>query len=82
MIFLKSIIAGIIAIVIAIALTVVVVVGDIGRQVRKLPEGTWIGWDPVSLFHNLAGNPLAWTFLGFAFAAGFFHEYRVLKLKG
>jgi hypothetical protein len=82
MIFLKSVIAGIIAIVMAIVLTVIVVVADIVRQARQLPPGVSVGWDPVSLFHNLAGNPLAWAFLVFAFTAGFFHEFRVLRLKG
>lgn len=82
MIYLKSIVVGLVAVVIAIVLTVIVVVADLAWQARDLPQGTSWGWDPVSLFHNLAGNPLAWTFLGFAFAAGFIHEYRVLKLMG
>lgn len=79
MFFLSSVFAGLNAILIAFVLTVIVLAADLAWQARNLPQGTSWGWDPLSLAQR---DPVSWTLLAFAFAAGFVRKFLVLRLKG
>jgi len=77
MIYLKSLLAGLLAIVAAcIVLPVLTVVGLIVYSMihRSQEEGS-IGWDPISLVRM---NPRVWVIAALIFCAGFIWEYRRL----
>ncbi len=75
MIFLKSFAAGLIAV---LATTIVIAILGIVTllvlSARNHSEDTVIGWDPV----EFGRAPLAWIIFLFAFAAGFYWQYRRL----
>jgi uncharacterized BrkB/YihY/UPF0761 family membrane protein len=77
MIYVKSILAGLLAlVVIPVCLLVMVVVGMMIYTLAHstLGEGS-IGWDPISLIRM---NPIFWPVPVFIFFTGFIWEYRRL----
>jgi hypothetical protein len=69
-VYLKSMIAGALAVIIsAVAVNVVAVVAIIWMSGRT-EDGSY-GWDPVAF----ARTPLAWTIFLLAFAAGFYWQF-------
>ncbi|MBZ5657979.1 MAG: hypothetical protein LAO56_22175 [Acidobacteriia bacterium] len=77
MIYIKSLLAGFLAVVVAcISLSVLAVVGLIVYNMihRSQEEGS-IGWDPISLVRV---SPWIWFIVVLIFCVGFFWEYRRL----
>jgi hypothetical protein len=77
MIYVKSIVVGLLALILVpVCLFVIVVVGMvIYLLVHPTPGEGSIGWDPISLIHM---NPLLWSVPVFLFFTGFIWEYRRL----
>jgi len=77
MIYVKSILAGLLAlIVVPVCLLVIVVVGMvIYALVHPTSVEGSIGWDPISL---VGMNPMFWSVPVFIFFTGFIWEYRRL----
>ena len=77
MIYVKSILAGLVAlIVVPVCLLVIVVVGMlIYALVHSTPGEGSIGWDPISLIRM---NPMFWSIPLLIFLNGFIWEYRRL----
>jgi len=77
MIYVKSILAGLLAlIVVPVCLLVIVVLGMvIYALVHSTPGEGSIGWDPISLIRT---NPMLWSVPVFIFFVGFIWEYRRL----
>lgn len=73
MVYLKSLLAGLIAVVIAAVLASFGVVGFIAVKSHNLPPDQSWGWDPISFFRN---SLIAWAFLLLGFLVGFVWEYR------
>jgi len=73
MIILKSLAAGLLAV---LATAVVIVILAIGAllllSARNHAEDTSIGWDPIAF----GRAPLAWIIFLLVFAAGFYWQYR------
>lgn len=82
MIYLKSVLAGFMAVVIAtVAVPILVVMGIILTSgFHSSQEGT-VGWDPISIFYQSPWYrsllPVV-AYIVFVFAAGFFWEFRRL----
>jgi hypothetical protein len=75
MIFLKSIAAGLTAVLAtAVAIAVSAIVALFLLSARNQANDTVIGWDMV----EFGRAPLAWIIFLFAFAAGFYWQYRRL----
>jgi hypothetical protein len=75
MIVLKSVAAGLIAMfATAAAIAVLAIVAVMLMSVRNHADETSIGWDPV----EFGRAPFAWIIFLFAFAAGFYWQYRRL----
>ncbi|MFL6312213.1 MAG: hypothetical protein ACJ71W_08905 [Terriglobales bacterium] len=75
MIILKSLAAGLLAVLgTAMAITVLAIAALLVLSARNHAEDTSIGWDPVAFGHA----PLPWIILLFAFAIGFYWQYRRL----
>jgi len=75
MIVLKSLAAGLIAVfATAVVIVVVAIVALFLLSARNQANDTVIGWDPV----EFGRAPLAWIIFMFAFAAGFYWQYRRL----
>jgi hypothetical protein len=73
MIFLKSFAAGLTAVLaMAVAIAVLAIVALFLLSARNQANDTVIGWDPV----EFGRAPLAWIIFLFAFAAGFYWQYR------
>ena len=79
MIYLKSVMAGLLAVVAAsIALPIV---GIILYDVLHPPaEGTSVGWDPISLWIQRPPLPMV-AIIVLVFASGFFWEFRRLMRR-
>lgn len=77
MIYVKSILAGLLAlIVVPVCLLVIAVAGTvIYALVHPTPGEGSIGLDPISLTHQ---NPIAWFLLPLVFFASFIWEYQRL----
>ncbi len=77
MIYVKSILAGLLALILVpVCLLVIVVLGTvIYASVHPTSGEGSIGWDPVSLFHL---NPMLWSVPVVIFFIGFIWEYRRL----
>ncbi len=75
MIYIKSALAGIVAVFAAATLTLFIM-GIYVWVVFKPAENEAIGWDPISL-----SNPLTWLVVIGIFLAGFFWEFRRIKSK-
>ena len=73
MVLVKSVCAGVAAILIAAVGTAVVIMVWLGVKARNLPDGQVYGWDPISFFR---GSVLSWLLLIGAFLLGFVWEYR------
>jgi uncharacterized BrkB/YihY/UPF0761 family membrane protein len=73
MIILKSLAAGLLAV---LATAIVIVVSAIGAllvlSAKNQSEDTSIGWDPIAF----GRAPLAWIIFLLSFAAGFYWQYR------
>jgi uncharacterized BrkB/YihY/UPF0761 family membrane protein len=75
MIILKSLAAGLIAVfATAVVIVVVAIVALLLLNARNHADDTSIGWDPV----EFGRAPFAWIIFLFAFAAGFYWQYRRL----
>ena len=75
MIFLKSIAAGLTAVLaMAVAIAVSAIVALFLLSARNRANDTVIGWDLV----EFGRAPLTWIIFLFAFAAGFYWQYRRL----
>ncbi len=73
MIILKSLAAGLLAVLTAaIVIVILAIVTLLVFSARNNSDETSIGWDPVALGHA----PLPWIILLFVFAIGFYWEYR------
>jgi uncharacterized BrkB/YihY/UPF0761 family membrane protein len=74
MIYVKSILAGLLALVVVpVCLLVIVVVGMvIYAAVHQTPGEGSIGWDPISLIRM---NPMLWSVPVSIFLVGFIWEY-------
>jgi len=79
MIYLKSVMAGLLAVVAAsITLSIVGIIGIILYDViHPPPEGTSVGWDPISLWIQRPPLPMV-AIIVLLFASGFFWEFRRL----
>ena len=73
MVYFKSVIAGLIAIIGAVILMVVVVTAFLGFLSRDLPAGETYAWDPISIGRS---SLIPWVFLLVVFMLGFAWEYR------
>jgi hypothetical protein len=75
MIYVKSIVAGLLAlIVVPVCLLFIVVVGMVIYTLVHPPSGEGsIGWDPISLVRM---NPMLWSIPVIVFFMGFIWEYR------
>ncbi len=71
MVYLKSVLAGIAAVVIAMALSPFVAMLYIYLAYKPTGDEQ-LGWDPVSF----AKTPAVWLIIALIFAAGFFWEFR------
>lgn len=71
-VYLKSAIAGVVAVFLCAMIVVLTALGAIIWMSRRAQGDTVIGWDFVSF----AKTPLAWAIFSLAFAAGFYWEYR------
>jgi len=79
MIYIKSLLAGLLAVLIAcISLPVLVVIGlFVYSMIHQSQEGEGaVGWDPISLVHQQPLPVVAFTIL--VFASGFFWKFRRL----
>ncbi len=78
MIYVKSALAGLLAIVIALALLPVIAICGLMLYAwtHPQPEGSSVGWDPISLTKQSPLLPLA--FILIVFASGFIWEFRRL----
>jgi len=75
MIVLKSLAAGLIAVLAtAMVIAVSAIVALLLLNARNHTDDTSIGWDPI----EFGRAPLAWIIFLFAFAAGFYWQYRRL----
>jgi uncharacterized BrkB/YihY/UPF0761 family membrane protein len=75
MIVLKSLAAGLLAVLAtAIAITILAIVALLVLSARNQAEDTSIGWDPIAF----GREPLPWIIFLFAFAIGFYWQYRRL----
>ena len=75
MIVLKSLAAGLIAVLAtAMVIAVSAIVALLLLSARNHADDTSIGWDPI----EFGRAPLAWIIFLFAFAAGFYWQYRRL----
>ena len=77
MIYVKSLLVGLLAVPVAcFSLVIVVVLGLFAYAIihRSSEEGA-IGWDPVSLVRT---TPMIWRIAALVFCAGFVWEYRGL----
>lgn len=75
-IYLKSAVAGLIAVMIALAAAIAAAIVSVIVISRRTSEDTSIGWDPVSF----ARDPLPWIVLAVVFAVGFWWKYRRLAV--
>jgi len=77
MIYVKSALVGLLAIVVgSIILPILAIIGIVlSGALHSGPEGASIGWDPISLVKQ---SPLVLVFIVVCFAAGFFWEFRRL----
>jgi hypothetical protein len=73
MIYLKSALAGVVAVVAALIVTVLAMTVLLMIKSRDLPAGQAISWDPISFYRN---SIVAWVCLALAFLIGFAWEYR------
>lgn len=73
-IYLKSAVAGLIALMISLAAAIGAAIVSVIIISRRTTEDTSIGWDPVSF----ARDPFPWIVLALVFAAGFWWKYRRL----
>jgi hypothetical protein len=73
MVLVKSVCAGIAAILVAVLGTALVIMIWLGVKARNLPDGQSYGWDPISFFR---GSALSWLLLTGVFLLGFVWEYR------
>ena len=73
MIYLKSFLCGLAAVIFAMVGTAVAIIIALAIKGRNLPPGESYGWDPVSLFRN---SLVAWFIVALVFAIGFAWEYR------
>lgn len=73
MIYLRSVVVGVLAVVIAVIVTAISMVTILTIKTRNLPPGQAYGWDPITLFRN---SLLAWVVVGLVFVLGFTWEYR------
>lgn len=71
--FLKSFFAGIITILIGLILFLIGGIAYFAVISSKMPEGTAIGWDPISLVHQ---SILSWVALSVLFLIGFTWQFR------
>lgn len=75
MIILKSLAAGLLAVLAtAIVIIILAIIALLVLSARNHAEDTSIGWDPVAF----GRAPLPWIILLFAFAIGFYWQYRRL----
>lgn len=77
MIYIKSLLAGLLAVLVAcISVPVIAVIGLIVYSMihRSQEEGS-IGWDPISLVKM---SPMIWFIAALIFCAGFLWEFRRL----
>jgi hypothetical protein len=72
MIYVKSVLAGILALVIAVFSTIVAI---LVYDSRSSESPTTIGWDP----HAASRSPGFWAIIALIFAVGFFWEFRRLS---
>lgn len=77
MIYVKSVLAGLLALIVVPVCLLVIVVGGmvIYTLVHPTPGEGSIGWDPISIFRM---NPMFWSVPVFIFFTGFIWEYRRL----
>ena len=73
-IYLKSVVAGLIAVMIALAAVMGAAIVFVIVISRRTSEDTSIGWDPVSF----ARDPLPLIVMALVFAVGFWWKYRRL----
>jgi len=76
LVFLKSIMVGVVTMVSAAICSGIAVIIVLAFKSRNLPDGQTINWDPVSL---LRSSSTAWLILLISFAFGFWWEYRKAK---
>jgi small-conductance mechanosensitive channel len=78
-IYLKSALVGLAAIVIAELVVIVAGITALVVIASRRPSGSegWIGWDPISF----ARTPAGWIILVVAFVTGFWWEHRRLVLR-
>jgi uncharacterized BrkB/YihY/UPF0761 family membrane protein len=76
-IYLKSAVAGLIAVMIAMAATFGAAIVSVIVISRRASEDTTIGWDPVSF----ARDPLPWIVMALVFTAGFWWKYHRLTTR-
>jgi hypothetical protein len=67
-VYIKSVIAGALAVLASAVVVFVVVFIALMRLSGRAEDGTSYGWDPVAF----ARTPLAWTIVLLAFATGFY----------
>jgi hypothetical protein len=77
MIYVKSVLAGLLALIVApiCVLVILVVAMVIYALVHSTSGEGSIGWDPISLVHT---NPMLWSIPVLIFLMGFIWEYRRL----
>jgi hypothetical protein len=79
MLYVKSIFLGFAGIIVMACAVVVVMIASMLLGNRHLPEGTTIGWDPVSWMQQ---SLLPWLILVTGFAVGFFLGLRWFRPQG
>lgn len=76
-IYLKSAVAGLIAVMFALVAAVGAAIVSVIVMSRRASEDTSIGWDPVSF----ARDPVPWIVMALVFAAGFWWRYHRLATR-
>ncbi|HSK43655.1 MAG TPA: hypothetical protein VLA83_07190 [Candidatus Binatia bacterium] len=73
-IYLKSAVAGLIAVMVALVAAVGAAIVSVIVMSRRASEDTSIGWDPVAF----ARDPVPWVVMSLVFVVGFWWKYRRL----
>jgi hypothetical protein len=72
LIYLKSVVVGLVAVVMAVIATALAIIVFLAIKGRHLPPNQTYAWDSISFFQS---SLAAWVFLSVAFLLGFAWEY-------
>ena len=77
MIYVKSILMGLLAVAVTAGVPLMIVCVYFGLRSERLPAGEAIAIDPINIFKSAP----AWIIAAVVFAVGFYWEHRRMKLR-